>query len=196
MSQINVLAAALVVTLSAKSTNDELVAALQLSTVRASARAVLVDLCATMTGATRVAECLTAYAALNLNELKVYAKDKAEGRKTQTPECVSVYVQVRREVDARGLAFTIAKRGGSDNPCYIPTEREASAKKSAAAKGSRTSRKVTEPKGDITDAQVMKQIRALLQLNSTSNADTIAALQTMFGAVSGKRAAQPAKRAA
>lgn len=196
MSQLNTLAAALVVSLSTKSTNEELVAALQLSTVRASARAVLVDLCATMTGAARVAECLTAYAALNPNELKTYAKAKAEGRKVQTPECVSIYVQLRREVDERGLAFTVAKRGGSDNPCYIPTEREASAKKSVAAKGPRASRKVTEPKGDLTDAQAMKQIRALLHLNSTSNADTVAALQQMFANVAGKRISQPAKRAA
>lgn len=155
--------------------------------------AALVALCATMTGANKAGEVITAAYILESAD----APAAAPGEKAERLNAVSAYVEVTRKVKAAGHAFTISQRTVDGERAWVGAERSATEAKSKAASGARE-RKVSEPRADLTDGQALRQIRALFKLASTSNRDTVAAVAALLQpvTVTGKLPRAAAKRAA
>lgn len=177
-------------TFSASTPTETFVAGLCASkTLRERIVVALVSFCSTMTGASRAGEIVTAFHIANESEHDADTIAKREGREVEKRfNAGSLYAEITRKAQDAGHAFTIARRtvkeDGKKRLAWIGATRESVEAKSKAASGPRASRKVP---GEMTDKQAMQQVRALLGLEETGNAATVAAVAALV-----KRAGKPA----
>lgn len=136
---------------------------------------VYIDACATEAGAEGVAEELTAALLLSVESghYARYVADKADESKTRdtrtpAPRALTLYVVIRRGADAAEHGWTIAKAGGSDDPCFVPAERKLS---NQARKGERNSKKKGAKRApDTTLSAEMKRIVSALGIEGDERA--------------------------
>ncbi len=177
--------AAMSTTFNASTPTEAFVAGLCASkTLRERIVVALVAFCATMTGASRAAEIVTAFHIANEAEHDGDTLAKREGRTVEQKfNARSLYAEITRKADAAGHSFTIAQRSvkeddGAKRLAWIGATQESVAAKRAAASGPRKPR--AKVAGEMTDKQAIMQVRALLKLEESSNAQTVAAVAALL----------------
>lgn len=153
-------------------------------TMRSQVVAACIALCATMVGATKAGEVVTAVLCLREDEGRA---DEGESLAR------SLYSSIRKGVGEAGHAFTLSQKTTDGRPAWVGAEVSASAAKSKAASGKRAPRAGKRERDDEAAVKALHRIREAAGLpRNMRNDDTanaiIALLATLKPAasVSGK----------